>query len=73
MAPRAEAAAGAIARLLADIELRERLVQAGLRTAAEYGWESQIDQLERFLNDVATPRRVSLDEITLPEVHKEAR
>ena len=72
-APRADAVAGAIARLLADVELRERLAQAGLRTAAEYAWESQIDQLERFLNDVATPHRMSLDAIALPQNHKEAR
>ncbi|MGD0979942.1 MAG: hypothetical protein ABR946_00515, partial [Solirubrobacteraceae bacterium] len=65
--------AGAIASLLADVELRERLAQAGLETAARYAWESQVDALERFLNDVATPHRVSLDEISLPEVHKEAR
>jgi glycosyltransferase involved in cell wall biosynthesis len=73
VAPRADAVAGAIASLLADVELRERLAQAGLETAARYAWESQVDALERFLNDVATPHRVSLDEISLPEVHKEAR
>ena len=73
VAPRADAVAGAIARLLADVELRERLVQAGLRTAAAYAWESQIDRLERFLNDVATPQRLSLDAIAVPEIHKEAR
>jgi GT2 family glycosyltransferase/glycosyltransferase involved in cell wall biosynthesis len=73
VAPRVDAVAGAIARLLADVELRERLAQAGLRTAASYSWESQIDRLERFLTDVATPHRVGLDEIALPVVHKEAR
>jgi len=71
--PRADAVAAAIARLLADVDLRERLAQGGLRTAAEHAWEAQIDRLERFLNDVATPHRVSLDEIAVPEVHKEAR
>jgi glycosyltransferase involved in cell wall biosynthesis len=71
--PRADAVAGAIARLLADVELRERLAQAGLNTAAAYSWESQIDHLERFLNDVATPQRMSLDAIALPQIQKEAR
>ncbi|MGD0980781.1 MAG: glycosyltransferase family 4 protein, partial [Solirubrobacteraceae bacterium] len=49
VAPRADAVAGAIASLLADVELRERLAQAGLETAARYAWESQVDALERFL------------------------
>jgi GT2 family glycosyltransferase len=72
-APRADAVAGAIARVLADVELRERLARAGIETAARYAWEPQIDQLERFLNHVATPHRVNLEEIALPEVHKDAR
>jgi len=71
--PRADAVASAISRLLTDVELRERLAQGGLSTASAYSWESQIDQLERFLNDVATPHRVSLDAIALPQIHKETR
>jgi glycosyltransferase involved in cell wall biosynthesis len=50
---RAEEVAAAIHRLLRDRELRERLVRGGLETAARYGWEPRIDELERFLAAVA--------------------
>jgi GT2 family glycosyltransferase len=71
--PRARDVAGAIARLLGDPELRARLTAAGLRTAADYGWEPRIDALERFYEGVATPRRVDLEAIAVPEVRKKAR
>jgi GT2 family glycosyltransferase/glycosyltransferase involved in cell wall biosynthesis len=51
-----------IARLLGDRELRERLGRAGIETAADYAWERRIDALERFLDEVARPRRVRLTE-----------
>jgi GT2 family glycosyltransferase len=73
VADRPEDVAAAIARLLADRALRARLASAGIKTAGEYAWESRIDALERFLDDVATPHRVSLDTIAVPEVRKEAR
>lgn len=50
-----EQVGAAIARLLADGELRERLGQAGIRTAAEYAWERRIDALEAFLERLAQP------------------
>jgi len=50
----------ALARLLGDSELRERLGRAGIETAQEYAWERRIDALERFLNEVARPRRLQL-------------
>jgi GT2 family glycosyltransferase/glycosyltransferase involved in cell wall biosynthesis len=59
----------AIARLLADRELRERLGRAGIETAADYAWERRIDALERFLDEVARPRRVRLTEHAgVPEI-----
>jgi GT2 family glycosyltransferase len=70
---KAEVVAGAIGRLLADGELRTRLALAGLRTAADYGWERRIDALEAFLEDVAVPRRVSLEQISVPEASKPSR
>jgi GT2 family glycosyltransferase len=53
----------AMEKLLADPVLRERLGRAGIETAADYAWERRIDALERFLDDVATPRRVDMDAI----------
>jgi GT2 family glycosyltransferase/glycosyltransferase involved in cell wall biosynthesis len=43
----------AIARLLADPELRRRLGDEGRRTAADYAWEKRIDALESFLEALA--------------------
>jgi GT2 family glycosyltransferase len=55
------AVSAALARLLADRDLRECLGRAGVETAQEYAWERRIDALEAFLEDVATPRRIELD------------
>jgi GT2 family glycosyltransferase len=52
-APDAGAVATAIARVLSDAELRDRLVAEGLRTAAEYSWEQRADELEAALEAVA--------------------
>lgn len=41
-----KAATAAVQRLIDDRELRDRLVQAGQRTAREWGWEPSIDILE---------------------------
>ncbi len=51
-----EAVSAALARLLGDSELRERIGQAGIETAAAYAWERRIDALEAFLLEVARPR-----------------
>jgi glycosyltransferase involved in cell wall biosynthesis len=51
-----EAVSAALARLLGDGELRERVGRAGIETAAEYAWERRIDALEGFLEGVARPR-----------------
>jgi GT2 family glycosyltransferase/glycosyltransferase involved in cell wall biosynthesis len=50
-----ESVSGAIARLLGDPALRERLGRAGIETAQEYAWERRIDELEGFLGRVADP------------------
>jgi GT2 family glycosyltransferase len=44
---------GAIARLLADSELRRRLGEEGRRTAQDYAWDRRIDALEAFYEDLA--------------------
>ena len=48
-----DSVSAALARVLVDVELRARLVDAGLDTAADYAWERRIDQLERFFLKVA--------------------
>ena len=54
-APSPEAVGAALARLLSDPELRERLGRAGIETAGDYAWERRIDALEGFLEGVAAP------------------
>ena len=62
------AVSAALARLLADPALRERLGAAGMRTAADYAWSRRIDALESFLEDVARPRRIAAATDVVPEV-----
>ncbi len=50
--PEPAAVSAALQRLLGDPELRERLGQAGIRTAQDYAWEMRIDALEEFLSSV---------------------
>jgi glycosyltransferase involved in cell wall biosynthesis len=54
------AVSAALARLLADPELRARLGRAGVETAQEYAWERRIDALEAFFQRVAASRRMAL-------------
>jgi GT2 family glycosyltransferase/glycosyltransferase involved in cell wall biosynthesis len=49
------AVSAALARLLGDPDLRERLGRAGAETALEYAWERRIDALESFLDGIARP------------------
>jgi GT2 family glycosyltransferase/glycosyltransferase involved in cell wall biosynthesis len=56
-----EAVGDALARLVADRDLRARLGRAGIATAASYAWELRIDALEAFLNRVAAPSRIVLE------------
>jgi GT2 family glycosyltransferase len=55
--PNPAAVSAALARMLGDPALRERLGQAGIRTAQEFAWERRINALEGFLDRVAEPRR----------------
>jgi len=66
-APDSAAVSAALARLLSDPELRERLGRAGIETAADYAWERRIDALEQFLTGVAMPRVVQLAGDAVPE------
>jgi GT2 family glycosyltransferase len=65
--PNPGAVSEALARLLGDPELRERLGHAGIETAQEYAWERRIDALEAFLEGVASPQRMELDELAAPD------
>jgi GT2 family glycosyltransferase/glycosyltransferase involved in cell wall biosynthesis len=58
----------ALARLLADPELRARLGRAGIETADEYAWEQRIDALEGFFERVAASRRMALAGELAPEI-----
>ncbi|HEV2974890.1 MAG TPA: glycosyltransferase [Solirubrobacteraceae bacterium] len=60
--PTAEPAAvgEALARLLAEPELRARLGRAGIATAANYAWEQRIDALVAFFEEVAQPSRLEI-------------
>jgi GT2 family glycosyltransferase len=55
---RPAAVAAAISRLLGDPGLRSRLAQAAIATAGEHAWGPRIDALERFLFEIARPRRI---------------
>jgi GT2 family glycosyltransferase len=54
------AVGGALARLLGDGELRERLGRAGIETAQQYAWEKRIDALEEFFLRVAAAGRMAV-------------
>jgi len=71
-APDVESVSAALARLLADPQLRARLGRAGIETAAEFAWERRIDALEAFLEGVAQPSRLDLSQsVALPsEEHR---
>ncbi|HEX5853727.1 MAG TPA: glycosyltransferase [Solirubrobacteraceae bacterium] len=58
--PNPTAVSAAIARLLADSDLRARLGAAGIQTAQEYSWERRIDELEGFYRRVAAARRMAV-------------
>lgn len=61
--PGVASVSAALARLLSDPDLRERLGRAGIDTAADYAWERRIDALETFLEEIASPRWLQLDAI----------
>ena len=43
----------AVQRLIADRNLREKLRENGLRTAAQWPWEPSIDRLEKYFSEIA--------------------
>jgi GT2 family glycosyltransferase/glycosyltransferase involved in cell wall biosynthesis len=57
----------ALARALGDSGLRERLGRAGIDTAVAYSWPKRIDELERFLDQVATPGGVASTSREVPD------
>jgi GT2 family glycosyltransferase len=64
--PDAEAVSAALARVLGDAQLRERLGEAGIETARDYAWERRIDALEGFLEGVGRPRRTEPSSEVVP-------
>jgi GT2 family glycosyltransferase/glycosyltransferase involved in cell wall biosynthesis len=60
--PTPAAVSAAIERLLDDPDLRRRLGEEGIRTAADYDWERRIDTLEAFLERVASGTRAATPE-----------
>jgi glycosyltransferase involved in cell wall biosynthesis len=54
-APDTDSVRAALARLLGDPRLRERLAAAGTATAQQHAWERRIDALEAFLSEIARP------------------
>jgi len=61
--PDQDSVSEALARVLSDPELRERLGRAGIETAADYAWERRIDALEAFLADLARPSPAMADRV----------
>lgn len=64
---RSSAVAADVARVLADPALRSRLAQAGIATAAAYSWGPRIEALERFILEIAQPRRKVASTDAVPE------
>jgi GT2 family glycosyltransferase len=51
--PTIELVSEGVRRLLADEDLRRKLVEGGYRTARHYAWDRRIDELEGYLERVA--------------------
>ncbi|HWF35182.1 MAG TPA: glycosyltransferase family 4 protein, partial [Solirubrobacteraceae bacterium] len=66
-APDRAAVTDALRRLVEDAELRARLGAAGIKCAIDYAWPRRIDALERFLIEVAEPRRIEPSTEVVPE------
>ena len=62
-----DAVRDALARLLGDPELRDRLGRGGIETAREYAWPRRLDVLEEFFTEVARPRRIEPSTSVVPQ------
>jgi GT2 family glycosyltransferase len=65
---RVSSVASAVQQLLSHPELRQRLGQAGITTAADYAWTKRIDALEEFFEQIATPRRIEPVSDAVPDL-----
>jgi GT2 family glycosyltransferase len=65
-----QSVAAALARVLDDPTLRQRLGNAGIQTSANYAWPDRIDALERFLNRIAMPRQIVPSTDVVPELRR---
>jgi GT2 family glycosyltransferase/glycosyltransferase involved in cell wall biosynthesis len=65
--PDRDAVTAALARVLADPQLRERLGRAGEETAKHYAWDRRIDALVAFLEEISRPTPIVLDGAAAPE------
>lgn len=54
-------ASAAIRRIIEDESLRQRLVENGRETAAQWRWDPSIDALERYFSEVVSGARSQLD------------
>jgi GT2 family glycosyltransferase len=64
------AVAAALDRLLADPALRSRLGQAGIATANVYAWGPRIDALERFMFEIARPKKIAASTDAVPDARR---
>jgi GT2 family glycosyltransferase/glycosyltransferase involved in cell wall biosynthesis len=68
--PDTQSVSRALERIVADPALRERLGRAGIATAADYSWTHRIDALERFLTEIAEPRRIEPSTDVVPQLRR---
>ena len=68
--PDTQSVADHLHRLLSDHELRASLGRAGMDSAAAYAWAERIGALERFLNEIAEPRRIDPSTDAVPELKR---
>jgi GT2 family glycosyltransferase len=68
--PHPSAVATDVSRLLADPAVQSRLSQAGIATAREYAWGPRIDALERFMFEIARPRKTATTTAAAPETDR---
>ena len=68
--PDRDSVSAALARLLADPDLRELLGRRGEDTAKNYAWERRIDSLVQFLDSVARPSHMKAGGDSVPEAQR---